>query len=45
MPHVSTPGTVHSDDCPLIVPDLDAARYVSDHPDGRSLADCERCRT
>ena len=43
MPYVTTPGAVHADDCPHILPDVDAARYVSDPPADLSPADCD-CR-
>lgn len=44
VPYVSIDGSVHRDDCPVIVPDLDPVRYTSEVPEERSLADCECCR-
>ena len=39
MPYVTTPGAVHADDCPHIVPDVDPARYVSEEPAEMTPAD------
>lgn len=43
MPYVTTPGAVHADDCPHIVPDVDPVRYVREAPAEMCAADCD-CR-